>query len=104
MTVIVRESQQAGPSSRESLVEVRGLTVAYGDVVAVDGIDLTIGAGEIIGLAGESGCGKTTVANSLMQILRPPAHITGGCATSSASTSAGSARIRTSFRAACGSG
>ncbi|MFZ1878870.1 MAG: ABC transporter ATP-binding protein [Gaiellaceae bacterium] len=78
MTVIVRESQQAGPSSRESLVEVRGLTVAYGDVVAVDGIDLTIGAGEIIGLAGESGCGKTTVANSLMQILRPPAHITGG--------------------------
>jgi peptide/nickel transport system ATP-binding protein len=78
VTVIVRESQQAGPSSRESLVEVRGLTVAYGEVVAVDGIDLTIGAGEIIGLAGESGCGKTTVANSLMQILRPPAHITGG--------------------------
>jgi peptide/nickel transport system ATP-binding protein len=78
VTVIVREAQEAGPSTRESLVEVRGLTVAYGEVVAVDGIDLTIGAGEIIGLAGESGCGKTTVANSLMQILRPPAHITGG--------------------------
>jgi peptide/nickel transport system ATP-binding protein len=57
---------------------VRGLTVAYGDVVAVDGVDLTIGAGEILGLAGESGCGKTTVANSVMQILRPPAHIASG--------------------------
>jgi peptide/nickel transport system ATP-binding protein len=65
-------------AKRETLIELRGLTVAYGDVVAVDGVDLTIGAGEILGLAGESGCGKTTVANSLMQILRPPAHIAGG--------------------------
>jgi peptide/nickel transport system ATP-binding protein len=70
--------EQPGPAAREALIEVRGLTVAYGDVVAVDGIDLKIGAGEILGLAGESGCGKTTVANSLMQILRPPARITGG--------------------------
>jgi peptide/nickel transport system ATP-binding protein len=63
---------------RESVVELRGLSVAYGDVVAVDGVDLTIGAGEILGLAGESGCGKTTIANALMQILRPPARISGG--------------------------
>jgi peptide/nickel transport system ATP-binding protein len=63
---------------RETLVELRGLRVAYGDVVAVDGVDLTIGAGEVLGLAGESGCGKTTVANALMQILRPPAHVAGG--------------------------
>jgi peptide/nickel transport system ATP-binding protein len=70
--------QQPVATARETLVEARGLTVAYGDVVAVDGIDLTIGAGEILGLAGESGCGKTTVANTLMQILRPPARIAGG--------------------------
>ena len=78
MTAAVQESQPSMELGRETLVELRGLTVAYGDVVAVDGVDLTIGAGEVLGLAGESGCGKTTVANALMQILRPPAQITGG--------------------------
>jgi peptide/nickel transport system ATP-binding protein len=77
VTAVASEPQRAA-AKRETLVELRGLTVAYGDVVAVDGIDLTIGTGEILGLAGESGCGKTTVANTLMQILRPPAHIAGG--------------------------
>jgi peptide/nickel transport system ATP-binding protein len=62
----------------KTLIEVRGLEVEYGRVRAVDGIDLTIGAGEILGLAGESGCGKSTVANAIMQILRPPARIVGG--------------------------
>jgi peptide/nickel transport system ATP-binding protein len=66
----------------EALVELRGLTVDYGVgeryVRAVDGIDLTIHAGEVVGLAGESGCGKTTVANAVMQILRPPAYVAGG--------------------------
>jgi peptide/nickel transport system ATP-binding protein len=62
----------------ETLVEVRGLQVDYGRVRAVDGIDLVIRAGEVVGLAGESGCGKTTVANAVMQILRPPARVSGG--------------------------
>ena len=62
----------------KTLLEVRGLEVEYGHVRAVDGIDLTIDSGEILGLAGESGCGKSTVANAIMQILRPPARIVGG--------------------------
>ncbi|HEX3807011.1 MAG TPA: ABC transporter ATP-binding protein [Gaiellaceae bacterium] len=67
----------------EPLVELRGLTVEYltrsgRPVRAVDGVDLEILPGEILGLAGESGCGKSTLANALMQILRPPAQISGG--------------------------
>jgi peptide/nickel transport system ATP-binding protein len=64
--------------SAPALLELRGLTVEYGGARAVDGIDLDIREGEILGLAGESGCGKTTVANAVMQILRPPGRIAGG--------------------------
>ncbi|MET9673928.1 ABC transporter ATP-binding protein [Streptomyces sp. NPDC006482] len=38
---------------------------------AVDGVDLDIGAGEIVALVGESGCGKTTLARSLLGLVRP---------------------------------
>jgi peptide/nickel transport system ATP-binding protein len=64
------------------LIELRGLTVEYGLgdrlLRAVDGVDLAIAPGEILGLAGESGSGKSTIANAVMQILRPPARLAGG--------------------------
>jgi ABC-type multidrug transport system fused ATPase/permease subunit len=47
-------------TSAPALLELRGLTVEYGRARAVDGVDLTVHEGEILGLAGESGCGKTT--------------------------------------------
>ena len=65
-----------------TLLELQQLVVEYGidakRARAVDGVDLAIRKGEVVGLAGESGCGKTTIANAVMQILRPPARIAGG--------------------------
>jgi peptide/nickel transport system ATP-binding protein len=71
------------PRARKAgLLELQQLVVEYGVGAkcarAVDGVDLAIHEGEIVGLAGESGCGKTTIANAVMQILRPPARIAGG--------------------------
>jgi peptide/nickel transport system ATP-binding protein len=66
----------------EVLLELDDLVVDYLEpdrpLRAVDHVNLTIRAGEIVGLAGESGCGKTTAANAILRILQPPAEVTGG--------------------------
>jgi peptide/nickel transport system ATP-binding protein len=54
-----------------ALLEIRGLEVRHGDRPIVDGVDLTLERGEALGLAGESGCGKTTTALALMKLLPP---------------------------------
>jgi branched-chain amino acid transport system ATP-binding protein len=53
------------PSAPASLLETRELTKHFGGVVAVDGLSLTIGSGEIRGLIGPNGSGKTTTVNLL---------------------------------------
>ncbi len=57
------------------LLEVRGLSVRFrtvaGAVNAVNGLDLTIGAGEIVGLVGESGSGKSVSSRAIMGLLPP---------------------------------
>jgi peptide/nickel transport system ATP-binding protein len=59
------------------LLEVRGLEVGFpgreGVARAVDGVDLQMRAGEIVALVGESGCGKTTLARSIVGLQKPDA-------------------------------
>ena len=58
----------------------RGIIIQrrIGQVHAVDGVDLEIYPGETVGLLGETGCGKSTIANSIMRLLKDPAKIAGG--------------------------
>jgi peptide/nickel transport system ATP-binding protein len=64
------------------LVNVRNLRVFFkvkeGWVRAVDGVNLTIDEAETVGLVGESGCGKTTLAYSISQLLPSNAYVLGG--------------------------
>ena len=64
------------------LISVRNLCVDYitaaGDVRACNNVSFDLAPGEVFGLAGESGCGKSTVAFSLMRLHKPPAFITSG--------------------------
>jgi len=66
------------------LLEVENLNVEYmtesGSVHAVDNVSFKIHKGEVFGLAGESGSGKSTAAMAIMRLLQPPAIITGGSA------------------------
>ena len=64
------------------LIQIENLNVEYrtirGAVRAVENVSFDLHANEVFGLAGESGCGKTTVANAITRLLKPPAYITGG--------------------------
>lgn len=64
------------------IIEIMGLKSFFytrkGVVQAVDGVDLTIDRGETFGLVGESGCGKSTVALSILRLIPKPGNIVGG--------------------------
>jgi peptide/nickel transport system ATP-binding protein len=64
------------------LLEIEDLRVYYrtvsGIAKAVDGVNLTVERGEILGIAGESGSGKSTLAGALLRLIRPPGYVDGG--------------------------
>jgi len=57
----------------DSSVRARGLTKHYGTVVALDGLDLDVAAGTVLGLLGPNGAGKTTAVSILTTLVRPDA-------------------------------
>jgi peptide/nickel transport system ATP-binding protein len=64
-----------------SVLQIRDLRVTYasqaGPVPAVRGVDLEVAEGEVLGLAGESGCGKSTIAHALLRLLPGDARVEG---------------------------
>jgi ABC-2 type transport system ATP-binding protein len=52
-------------------VQARGLVKRYGETVAVDGVDLTVGAGDVYGFLGPNGAGKTTTLRILLGLIHP---------------------------------
>jgi branched-chain amino acid transport system ATP-binding protein len=53
------------------LLAVEGLTVGYGGGIAVQGIDLTVGEGQVVALLGGNGAGKSTLLKAIIGLLRP---------------------------------
>ena len=54
-----------------AILQVNGLTKRYGGLTAVDGVDFSVGRGELVGLIGPNGAGKTTLFNLLMGLTAP---------------------------------
>ena len=73
----------AKPAGEAALLDIRGLKTHFatddGIVQAVDGVDLTVSRGETVCVVGESGCGKTVTALSVLKLIAmPPGRIVGG--------------------------
>jgi oligopeptide/dipeptide ABC transporter ATP-binding protein len=72
----------SGANTNETILEVKDLKTYFytedGVVKAVDGVDFSVKKGEVLGLVGESGCGKSVSSFSILRLVSPPGRITGG--------------------------
>jgi peptide/nickel transport system ATP-binding protein len=76
------QASKTGTASNDTLLDVRDLRTYFytqdGVVKAVDGVDFTVRRGEIVGLVGESGCGKSVTSLSVMRLVAYPGKIESG--------------------------
>ena len=63
------EASPANPSSREVIIRVRGLKVGFGDHLVMDGLDLDLHRGEVLGFVGASGAGKSVLTRTILGLL-----------------------------------
>jgi peptide/nickel transport system ATP-binding protein len=70
------------PANDKPLLDIKGLKTYYytedGIVRAVDGVDFCVYPGEVLGLVGESGCGKSVTSLSIMRLIAPPGKVVAG--------------------------
>ena len=75
-------SDENGAGPQDILLEIRNLKTHFaldeGTVRAVDGVDLEVRRGQVVGVVGESGCGKSMTAMSIMRLIPPPGQIVEG--------------------------
>src|ERR1700722_9868962 len=70
------------PTATDPLLRVRDLRVSFrmdeGTVRAVDGVSFDVFPGQVVGIVGESGCGKSVTTRAILQLIDPPGRITSG--------------------------
>ena len=64
---------RASETIEEVVIRIEGLRKNYGEVVAVDGVDLTVNRGEVFGILGPNGAGKTTTLEMIEGLRKPDA-------------------------------
>src|SRR5271163_4146297 len=76
------DSVDAVATGNETILQVRGLCtqiqVPGGVLRVLDGVDISVGRGRTVCIVGESGCGKSMTARSIMRLVPPPLRMVGG--------------------------
>ncbi|GHH83547.1 daunorubicin resistance protein DrrA family ABC transporter ATP-binding protein [Kitasatospora indigofera] len=73
MTRIASPRNDRAPATAGNAVEVRGIVKHYGQTKALDGVDLTVRQGTVLGVLGPNGAGKTTLVRVLSTLIKPDA-------------------------------
>ncbi|MBK4216841.1 ABC transporter ATP-binding protein [Paracoccus caeni] len=75
MSVLARSvppvSVERRPDPAKPMVEIADVTMAFGDFVAVENVNLNVGDGEFLTVVGPTGCGKSTILNAVAGLLKP---------------------------------